>query len=45
MSDAVLERGDVVNVAGMYAPVMALDDILVTKLFALADSLGISADR
>lgn len=35
MSDAVLERGDVLNVAGMYAPVMALDDILVTKLFAL----------
>jgi hypothetical protein len=35
MSDAVLERGEVLNVDGMYVPVMALDDILVTKLCAL----------
>jgi hypothetical protein len=35
MTDEVLERGDKLNVDGMYMPVMALDDILVTKLFAL----------
>jgi putative nucleotidyltransferase-like protein len=31
----VLERGEQLSVAGMYVPVMALDDILVTKLLAL----------
>jgi hypothetical protein len=31
----VLERGEELSVAGMYVRVMALDDILVTKLLAL----------
>jgi len=31
----VLERGEQLSVAGMYVRVMALDDILVTKLLAL----------
>jgi Nucleotidyl transferase of unknown function (DUF2204) len=31
----VLERGEELSVAGMYVRVMALEDILVTKLFAL----------
>lgn len=35
ITDAVIERGDELGVAGMQIPVMALDDILVTKLFAL----------
>jgi Uncharacterised nucleotidyltransferase len=35
VTDEVLERGEELNVAAMQVPVMALDDILVTKLFAL----------
>jgi hypothetical protein len=35
ISDAVIERGERLNVAGMQIPVMALDDILVTKLLAI----------
>jgi hypothetical protein len=35
VTDAVLERGDRLNVDGMMVPVMALDDIMVTKLLAL----------
>jgi hypothetical protein len=35
ITDEVIERGDELSVAGMEIPVMALDDILVTKLFAL----------
>jgi Uncharacterised nucleotidyltransferase len=35
VTDAVLERGEQLNVAGMLIPVMAIDDIIVTKLLAL----------
>jgi hypothetical protein len=35
ITDDVLERGEALNVAGMQIPVMAIDDIMVTKLFAL----------
>lgn len=35
VTDEVLERGEEMNVDGMYVRVMALDDILVTKLLAL----------
>jgi len=35
VTDAVLERGEQLNVAGMLVPVMAIDDIIVTKLLAL----------
>jgi len=35
ITDEVIERGDELNVAGMQIRVMALDDILVTKLLAL----------
>ena len=35
ITDAVLERGEELNAAGMPVPVMALDDILTTKLMAL----------
>ncbi len=35
ITDDVLERGEVLNVAGMQIPVMAIDDIMVTKLLAL----------
>jgi hypothetical protein len=35
VTDEVIERGDELSVAGMQMPVMALDDILVTKLLAL----------
>lgn len=35
ITDEVLERGEELSVAGMQIPVMALDDILVTKLLAL----------
>jgi hypothetical protein len=35
VTDAVLERGEELNVAGMLIPVMAIDDIIVTKLLAL----------
>jgi Uncharacterised nucleotidyltransferase len=35
VTDAVIERGEDLNVAGMVVRVMALDDILVTKLLAL----------
>jgi Uncharacterised nucleotidyltransferase len=35
ITDQVLERGEELNVAGMQIPVMALDDILVTKLLAI----------
>jgi hypothetical protein len=35
VTDDVLERGEVLNVAGMQIPVMAIDDIMVTKLLAL----------
>jgi hypothetical protein len=35
ITDEVIERGEELNVAGMEIPVMAIDDILVTKLLAL----------
>jgi predicted nucleotidyltransferase len=35
ITSEVLERGEELSVAGMYVRVMALEDILVTKLFAL----------
>lgn len=35
VTDEVIERGEEMNVAGMEIRVMALDDILVTKLLAL----------
>lgn len=35
ITPAVFERGEDLSVAGMYVRVMALDDILVTKLLAL----------
>jgi hypothetical protein len=35
ITDEVIERGEELSVAAMQIPVMALDDILVTKLFAL----------
>jgi hypothetical protein len=35
VTDEVLERGEQISVAGMWVRVMALDDILVTKLLAL----------
>jgi hypothetical protein len=35
VTDQVLERGEELNVAGMQVPVMAVDDIMVTKLLAL----------
>jgi len=35
ITDAVIERGERLSVAGMQVQVMALDDILVTKLLAL----------
>lgn len=35
ITDEVLERGEELSVAGMYVRVMALEDILVTKLIAL----------
>jgi predicted nucleotidyltransferase len=35
ITDEVLERGEELSVAGMQVRVMALDDILVTKLLAL----------
>lgn len=35
ITDQVLERGEELSVAGMQIRVMALDDILATKLFAL----------
>lgn len=35
ISDEVIARGETLGVAGMQIPVMALDDILTTKLFAL----------
>lgn len=35
ITDQVIERGEDLNVAGMDVRVMALDDILTTKLFAL----------
>lgn len=35
ITDEVIERGEELSVAAMQIPVMALDDILLTKLFAL----------
>ncbi len=35
VTDAVIERGEELNAAGMPVPVMDLDDILATKLMAL----------
>jgi hypothetical protein len=35
VTDQVLERGEELNAAGMPVPVMALDDILATKLLAI----------
>lgn len=35
VTDAVIERGEQLNAAGMPVPVMDLDDILATKLLAL----------
>lgn len=35
VTDQLIERGDELNAAGKQVPVMALDDILVTKLLAL----------
>jgi hypothetical protein len=37
ITDEVIERGEDLSVAGMQIRVMALDDILVTKLFALEE--------
>lgn len=37
VTDEVIERGDELSVAGMQVHVMALDDILVTKLLALEE--------
>jgi Uncharacterised nucleotidyltransferase len=35
ITDQVLERGEELSVAGMYIRVMAIDDILITKLLAI----------
>ena len=35
VTDAVMERGELLHVAGITIPVMALDDVLATKLMAL----------
>jgi putative nucleotidyltransferase-like protein len=44
VTDAVLERGEELNAAGMPVPVMALDDILATKLLALDEHNADYAD-
>ncbi|HEX5763315.1 MAG TPA: nucleotidyltransferase [Solirubrobacterales bacterium] len=44
VTDAVLERGEELNAAGMPVPVMALDDILATKLMALDEHNADYAD-
>jgi predicted nucleotidyltransferase len=35
VTDALIERGELLHVAGITIPVMALEDVLVTKLMAL----------
>jgi predicted nucleotidyltransferase len=35
ITDQVIQRGEDISVAGCWVPVMALEDVLVTKLFAL----------
>jgi putative nucleotidyltransferase-like protein len=44
VTDQVLERGDELNAAGKQMPVMALDDILATKLLALDEHNADYAD-
>jgi Uncharacterised nucleotidyltransferase len=44
ISDQLLERGEELNTAGKLVPVMALDDILVTKLLALDEHNADYAD-
>lgn len=44
VTDEVIERGEELNVAGKQVPVMALDDILVTKLLALDEHAADYAD-
>jgi Uncharacterised nucleotidyltransferase len=44
VTDAVIERGEELNAAGMPVPVMALDDILATKLMALDEHNADYAD-
>jgi Uncharacterised nucleotidyltransferase len=44
VTDAVIERGEELNAAGMPVPVMDLDDILTTKLLALDEHNADYAD-
>jgi hypothetical protein len=44
ITDEVIERGEELNAAGKQVPVMALDDILVTKLLALDEHNADYAD-
>lgn len=44
ITDEVIERGEELNAAGKLVPVMALDDILVTKLLALDEHNADYAD-
>jgi hypothetical protein len=44
VTDQLIERGEELNAAGMLVSVMALDDILVTKLFALDEHNADYAD-
>jgi Uncharacterised nucleotidyltransferase len=44
VTDAVIERGEELNAGGMPVPVMALDDILATKLMALDEHNADYAD-
>lgn len=44
VTDQVIERGEELNAAGKQVPVMALDDILVTKLLALDEHNADYAD-
>jgi hypothetical protein len=37
VTDEVMERGELLHVAGITIPVMALDDVLATKLMALGE--------
>jgi hypothetical protein len=44
ITDEVIERGEELNAAGKQVPVMALDDIMVTKLLALDEHAADYAD-
>ena len=44
VTDAVIERGEELNTGGMPVPVMALDDIMATKLLALDEHNADYAD-